>query len=293
MADEVDSDKRSAGPAPTEVGRWPLPWTAATVALRDVLEPALAVALRSRLPVEPAVHMVDLSLSSPSSFHRNVQEPTCCYALAAGVVRTANDKAVKVPEEVVWVDVATEIAYPILDLLLGGSGGRTQVTDHPLTAVERRLLRCLPEAAAECLSAALEPTGLSVKLSAGPAPAAALPAGPQEAAVLTFRLTCRGANGTMRICLPAALLEAMLPHAAAQGGPWAALELSAALPDTALPASELSGLAADDILTTDVPPDGDVTVRLAGVAKFAARLGACHGHRAITITKPLPPPKQD
>ncbi len=287
MPDDRDSDKHEAGAA-----RWPLPWTAATVALRDVLESALAAALRSRLPVEPAVHLVDVSLSSPSGFHHNVQEPTCCYALAAGGVRPAEEVG-KSPSEVVWVDVATEIAYPILDVLLGGSGGRAQVIDRPLTAVERRLLQRLPEAVAECLSAALEPTGLSVKLSTGPAPAAAAPAGPQEAVVLTFRLTCRGADGAMRVCLPAVVLEAILPHAAAQGGAWSALELSAALPDAAMPASELSGLAVGDILTTDVPSDGDVTVRLAGVAKFTARLGACHGHRAITITKPLPPPKKD
>jgi flagellar motor switch protein FliM len=257
------------------------------VVLRDVLEPALASALRRRLPVDCGVHLVDISLASVEGFRRNVQEPTCCYTLIARPSRDADGGAAVAGIGELWVDVGAEIAHLVLEALLGGN--RTPATDRPLTAVERRLLRRLPQAVSECLSAALMRAGMSVELS-DRSTAAAAAAGP--AAVLTFRLTCRGADGAMRVALPAALLEAMLPAGLGDLGQWAAIELSAALPDAALPASEAAALEVGDILTTDTPADGEVTVRLAGVAKFAARLGAADGKRAITITRPLPPPDQ-
>jgi flagellar motor switch protein FliM len=295
VADEVNNGERAgaaAGP-PSQANRWPLLWTAVTAALRDVLEPLLAAALRRRLPAEAGVHLVDVSLSSHASFHRNVQEPTCCYALAVRFARAA-DEAGQSAGEVVWVDVATEIAYPIIDLLLGGSGGRAAVMDRPLTAVERRLLRRLPEAVAESLSTAAAGDGVSVALSDDPAHAAPpQPAGRPEAVLLTFRLTCRGADGTVRVCMPISLLEAVLARATADLGPSAAVELSAAWPESSLPASELAALRVGDILATDAPLDDEVTVRLAGVAKFAARLGACRGKRAITITRPLLPARPE
>ncbi|MCJ7545142.1 MAG: FliM/FliN family flagellar motor switch protein [Phycisphaerae bacterium] len=301
MTDEVNSGaptdgppNRQAAPSPQVRSAPPagelcaMPGPAVTVALRDVLEPALAAALRRRLSADCGVHLVDISLSSPQDFRRNVQEPTCCYTLTVGPLRAGDERAGRA-SGCLWVDVGAEIAHPILDVLLGGSGGRVLASDRPLTAVERRLLRRLPEATAECLSAALVQVGESVRLAEGPV--AASWAGP--AAVLTFRLSCRGADGAVRVCVPVTLLEAMLPSHLAELGQWAAIELSAALPDASLPASEAASLEVGDIVTTDTPVDGEVTVRLAGVAKFAARLGACDGHRAITITRPLLPPKQD
>jgi flagellar motor switch protein FliM len=282
-ADRSDSARSEAPGAASQV-RAPLPGPAVTVVLRDVLEPALAAALRRRLPVDCGVHLVDISVSSVQGFRRNVQEPTCCYTLTARSSRGG-------PESEVWVDVGGEIAHPVLEALLGGGGGRVAATDRPLTAVERRLLRRLPQAVGECLTAALVRAGVSVELSQPSVRSGAAPGG--LAAVLTFRLSSRGADGAMRVALPAALVEAMLPAGLAQRGQWAAIELSAALPDTSLPASEAAALEVGDILTTDTPPDGEVTVRLAGVAKFTARLGACDGRRAITITRPLPPPQQE
>ncbi len=303
MADDTDNAARADAPAEKqEAGggespgsspagrRCLLPGPAATVALRDVLEPTLAAAMRRRLAADWGVHLVDVSLTSAQGFHRNVQEPTCCYTLTVRPSRASGDAAGQVCA-CLWVDVGAEIAHPILDVLLGGPGGRGPPNDRPLTALERRLLRRLPEAVGECFSPSLARAGLSVRLANGPGSAAS--AGAAEMAVLTFRLSGRRADGAMRVCLPPALLEAVLPAGASQLGHWAAIELSAALPDTSLPASEAAGLAVGDILATDTPADGEVTVRLAGVAKFAARLGACNGNRAITITRPLPPPQPD
>ena len=299
MADDADkaarmgarADRQEAGSPEAQgapsAGAGPLPGPAVTVALRDVLEPALAAALRRRLPAVCSVHLVDISLSLMQDFRRNIQEPTCCYGLAVRPALLA--EAAGRASDGIQVDVGTEIAHPILDVLLGGPGGRGPASDRPLTAVERRLLRRLPEAVGECLSAALARTGTSVRLAEGPAAASWT----GQVAVLTFRLSCRGADGAMRVVLPVAMLEAMLPGGLGELGRWSTIELSAALPDTSLPVSEAAALEVGDILTTDTPADGEVTVRLAGVAKFAARLGACNDHRAITITRPLPPPKQD
>lgn len=321
MADETSSDAGIYSPAapsgghpvdpqdvalpPTSALR-PLEGTAVTVALRDVLEPALAAALRRRLPAECAVHLVEVSLASPEWFRRNVHEPTCCYLLTAQPPRHAAPDQHS-PPAWLWVDVAIEIAHPILDVLLGDSARRPPTTDRPLTAVERRLLQRLPEAAAEALTSALARTGHTVALADRAASPSPPPPSRQPAAVLTFRLSIRAsagpghrdrtparfADGTMRICLPAAMLAAALPTGSAELAQWAAIELSAALPDTSLPAADAAALAVGDILTTDTPVNGEVTVRLAGVAKFAARLGACDGRRAITITRPLPPPEPD
>ena len=46
-------------------------------------------------------------------------------------------------------------------------------------------------------------------------------------------------------------------------------------------------LAVGDVLATDIATDAEVIIRVAGVPKFAARLGQFKGRRAIVITRKL------
>jgi len=268
-----------------------LRWSAATPALREVLEAALAGAAKSVLPVDLSVHLVEVSACSYPRFCRNVQEPTCCYLLLAGPAGDAGED--QVARQAIHVEFAPEIAAPIIDMLLGGPGIAASVKGRALTAIERRVLRHMAEAVAGRLSrsfGAAAPKRVEVA-GDGRGPAAAQAPADAGAVLLTFRLTGRGASGAMRIHMPADLAEAMLPPRAQRQPSGSTVELTAAMPETSLPAEQAGSLAAGDIVVTETPPDGEVTVRVAGVAKFAGRLGVCNGRRAVTITRRLELPR--
>jgi flagellar motor switch protein FliM len=55
--------------------------------------------------------------------------------------------------------------------------------------------------------------------------------------------------------------------------------------DIAVSAEELARLSEGDLLVTDTPADGEVLVRIGGIPRFYARLGASNGKKAIRITR--------
>ncbi len=278
-----------------ELGQAGLQWSAATVALRDVMEPALAAAARAILPANLGVHLVDVCHCSYRRFSHNVQEPTCRYVLLASPpVEAGADGDRQAPPRRIDLEFAPEIAWAIIDMLLGGPAGAAAPKVAPLTTIERRVLRSMAEVVAECLSRSCGLRSADYVRVVGEADAGQATAADDERAVLlTFRLTCRGADGAMRICMPADVLDEILAAPSAGASCQAAIELTAILPDASLSAEQAEALLPGDIVVTDTPPDGEVTIRLAGVAKFAGRLGVCNGRRAVTITRRLEPPQSN
>jgi len=239
-----------------------------------------APAASALLRCDVSVRLTGVAAAAEADFARTVEQPSCCFCLRA-------DGEEGEPGGQVRVELSQPAAAAMAQLLLGGPAGGEEPA-RPLTAVERRVLCRLVELAGVSLSS-VWPVGARPRLR--PCEDEPRPPGGQGAggrrrgAVATFELTLAGRAGALRICVLGAQARGLLPPPArARHVP---LELTAAVEDTAIDASDLAAASPGDVLVTDTALDGEVTVRLGGIPKFAARLCDADGHRALKLTRRL------
>ena len=221
-------------------------------------------------------------------------------AASSFVLAEEPSSPIQEPRAAGCVAVCPELAYVILDRLLGGSHEGAFIPTRPLTGLERALLRRVAALTAASLARAW-PT-YPPALGAVDDPPAALgePTAIDQEPVwaISFSLKVGRHLGTMRLAIPLRWIS--WDHCPAAPGPGrgsyhpdgegacqaqGSVELSAAVEGTTIPLEDLAGLASGDVVMTDCPADGEVMVRIAGIPKFLARLGASNGRRAITITR--------
>jgi flagellar motor switch protein FliM len=171
-------------------------------------------------------------------------------------------------------------AFALVDALLGGDEGE-YVPDRPVNDTERRLLsRVLEEATGE-LCRRLSARDISWRAAAQanePPPEPRRPG--EELLVVRVRLSLGNATGTLRLTLP----RAAFPAVGEDGGE-NFVQIAVDAGDGGLRTEDLDDLAPGDILMTDLPADGEFTVRVAGIAKFVGNLAASHGRRAVHVTR--------
>ena len=263
----------------------------------------LSASLGMSLNVRPS----GIQECSCAEFVGSVEETSSCFRIAvAETARQDTDGAAPwngPVDDRVWLEISPQIAFPIIDRLLGGSGRDWYVPNRPLTEVEQRLLRRVASTAAQSLSrcwpASDEPHRRLLWVC-GQAIGGFVQPSAEPVVLAKFALTMGRHAGAMRLCVPRKLIPAASELAGAPsetdgeylaataggrppgGGP---LELSVVVQDINLSAEELSQLESGDVLVTDTRIDGDVLVRIGGIPKFYARLGSSNGKRAIQITR--------
>lgn len=258
--------------------------------LQDGFAERLALRVGALTGSELTVKSGGWTMQSYAEFLATVAEHTCCHILAA---RAAGGEPNLVePVEYVWIEIDRGLAFVMIDALLGGDHG-AYIPDRALTGVEHGLLRHVIDEAGTCLAEAWSGPGSVSFETVGPGAAAG--PGPlghvdQPVTVLTLHLAMSGQSGTLRLCLPRSLFSPGGAEPRRSGGP---IEISVVTAEVALSSSDLAGLSAGDILTTDTPADGEVIIRVAGIPKFRGLLGTCNGRRAVTITRRITdPPEQ-
>ncbi len=213
-----------------------------------------------------------------------LDEPSCCYLLVS-----PSDRTPETSEAVAIVAFSPQIAYPMIDRLLGGADADAFLPGRALTNVERRLLRRFAALAADALQTVWPGEKKpDLRLVEGEFRPGELPflRAEQDVATLTIALSLGRHVGAMQVCVPewvAHTDDDAPPERRHAEGP---LELAASL-QAVIDPDELVDLAPGDIVITDATTDGEVVVRVAGIPKFAARLCASDGKRAVTITRKL------
>jgi len=256
--------------------------------LADDFAGSLAAVVSGLLRADLQVRLAGAVRSSRGHFVRTLEELTCSYVLSARPLGADRAGAQ------VCLEFSPALAFGMIECLLGASAIGLPVTDRPLTAAERRVLHRLAEAAAASLSAAW-PGAPKPRFRAEPKPLPSAAIGADErVVVVAFELTFHGRVGSMRLCAGGGIMDALVAADLRQRADTAPLELSAALEGITVDEDELAQLAEGDIVTTEIPADGEVIVRIGGIPKFAARLGTSGGRKLLTITRRLdqtaPPP---
>ena len=280
--------------SPTEDVQWyrssgrprELAWLAETFAN------SFAAAAGGLLRADLTVRLAAVSETTRRQFTRAIEEPTCTMGL---VPDSADDEQAAAT----CLEFSPALAMDLVERLMGGRGpsaspgqagsgrGSDSPAPHrPLTPAERRVLLHLANLVAICLSAA-RPGENPCKLRAD----LATPTGdPEDRVVLaTFELSLSGRVGTMRLCGCGRLADCSQAerHRRTVAAP---LEVTASIEGTQLDDDDLASLAADDVIVTDLPTDGEVIVRVGGIPKFAARLKVTDGRKTLEITRRLGPP---
>lgn len=289
MADELNISANKSAGQPQQVN--PPHWVGILIALRQRVAGEIPSSW-SHLPFDISLKIRSLEHSSYARFRNGIIEPTCCYLLSACPAgpapadnRTANSQL-----EPLWLELSPQITHPLLDMMLGGSGWVSSA-GGPVTAVQRRLLQKVVDVLACRLTAGWNGTmNFSCRIISDlqGRQAMRLMSPDEPAAIVTMDFSAGQFAGPLRLCLPCPLLETALPtcqlDAPTHQGP---IEVAATTEDMTLTADDLANLAPGDILVTETPSDGEIILRLAGIPKYRARLGASQGRRAVTITGPI------
>jgi flagellar motor switch protein FliM len=248
------------------------------------------------LRADVSARLAAVAETSRRQFTQAIEEPTCAFSLIPAGALPAD------PAAVTCLEFSPAIAMVLVERLMGGTGdGPACASDNPvggfaaepqcgpatpqrpLTPAERRVLLHLANLVALSLSMA-RPGGKSGQLRAALAPAGG--ADDDRVAVATFELSLSGRVGTMRLCGCGRLAGA------ARGGAGkrttvAPLEVTATIEGLELDLADLADLAVGDVLATELPTDGEITVRIGGIPKYAARLRVIDGRKVVTITRRL------
>ena len=244
--------------------------TGALRALGDVIGRGFAGAAQAMLGWDAQATLVSADERTCAAFVASCSEPTCCFAICS---ESQHD-----PRQIVaWMELPYCIALAAIDRLLGGPGDVECLPRRALTAVERRLLRRMLDGVGRELGRHFEATvgqGSFRSLDAT-----------QRAVVATFELTLGGHVGPIRLCVGADVLQLPLPARPGGSAKLGPIELAVALES---PGQDQPGLpdelAVGDILASDVAPDAELTVRIAGIPKLTGRLCAAAGKRAVRLT---------
>ncbi len=212
------------------------------------------------------------------------------------------------------VNIGQDLAYVLLDRLLGGSV-EPRIEDRPLTPLERRVVRVVADRASEELSSAW---GEQVSIPTSWSRFEALPEMIQVAApedpVLVANLQVR--FGTRRslilLCIPFSVLERFFTDSSERrshgpkGNPEERLveralveqavldtemNVSVRLPATPLAMRRLAALAPGDVISTTIPIDALAEVWIQDRPRYRARVGRNGVHVAAQILDTLTAPR--
>ncbi len=200
-----------------------------------------------------------------------------------------------------------KVAFPIIDLLLGGEG-KTIAATREITEIEEQILDSVARIVCRELGAAWQALALDVvfeeRLEAGPAQKLMAPQ--EKTLSLSFEVTMPEVRGGLNIAVPAVVSNALLHQISADGNrrrPRGATDsrrrlmrrllecpLQAELGATGVrvAVSELAGLAPGDILSFARSPAEPASLLIAGQEMFRALPARCGDTRAARLLAPVP-----
>ena len=201
------------------------------------------------------------------------------------------------------IEIELSLALPVLDLLAGGSGVPCQVRE--LTEIEEELLLSIVHVILQELNTAWLNMGLHFDLekreSESQVQNAIVPA--ERTLCVSFEIRMRQAQGTVNLCLPSGVLNAMLRRLIAEGDRprrrsqearvrmreiLGTVDVGAVLQMASVKVSgrEIFGLVPGTVLRLPIPSHEDGEVRLGGIrlgGAFPVRLGEHRGLRLQSL----------
>jgi flagellar motor switch protein FliM len=256
----------------------------------------LASSLSAYLRAYVIVNLVSVEQLSFSEFSQCLPSPTCLVSLA---MRPYEGSAV--------LEINPSLVFPILEILLGGTGRSGAKINREVTEIEQSILDGLYRIILHDLKQAWSPvTEIDFAIETRETEPQLLQIMAPNEAVLTIGLEVRMAENTgmMNIAMPSIIVKMLRQKfdqqwsvRRAQSTPEeqarilrlikpASVQLDVRLEGPTLAAQEILALEAGDILVLDYPIERPVQVKVNGVPKFKGFIGSSGRKRAFVIQEP-------
>jgi len=253
----------------------------------------LASSLSAYLRAYVMVNLVSVEQLSFAEFLQCLPSPSCLVSLA---MRPYEGNAV--------LEINPALVFPILEMLLGGTGRSGVKIDREITEIEQTILDGVYRIILHDLKQAWSPvTNIDFTIEARETEPQLLHIMAPNEAVLAIGLEIRMADNTgmMNIGMPSLIVKKLRQRfdqqwsvRRAESTPEeqarllkiikpATLQLDARLQGPALPAQDLLALQPGDILFLDYPIEKPITVLVNGVPKFRGFIGTTGRKRAFVV----------
>ena len=198
------------------------------------------------------------------------------------------------------IEIDLSLAAPIVDLLLGGTGKAAPLRE--LTAIEESIMASVVEMVVHELTLAWQSVGLhfAIEKRETEAQAARAMTVAEKTLCVSFELRMPEAQGTLNLCLPAVVLNAILRRLIAEGDrprrrsadsavrmralmAGAKTTISLQLPAMHLQASEIAALVPGALLRLPVARHASSELTVDGLSFLPARPVRSHEHRGAQI----------
>ena len=262
-------------------------------------------ALSELMRADVEVSYSTVEQSSGASFVARFHDPT---ALATATNPSLPTKFV--------LEMSPGFVYSALDRMLGGSQKTVEMPDRQLTEIELRLFSKLAGRVLDALSDAWhdvvgEPFKVGEVLTS---PQRLRDIGDHEAMLAAmFDMTLGDHHGLMTLCMSCAAVEPLLDCLVAgavtgkvKGKPddadvvrvsralgAAELEMVAYLAETTITVRELLELQVGDVIKTDLPTDGEITLCVDGKPRFKGTPGRIRRNKGVHVTRRISSEQQD
>ncbi len=256
----------------------------------------LASSLSAYLRAYVIVNLVSVEQLSFAEFSQCLPSPSCLVSLA---MRPYDGNAV--------LEINPSLVFPILEMLLGGTGRSGARINREVTEIEQSILDGLYRIILHDLKQAWAPvTTIDFTIETRETEPQLLQIMSPNEAVLAIGLEVRMTENTgmMNIAMPSIIVKMLRQRfdqqwsvRRAESTPEeqarilrlikpASIHLEARLQGPVLPAQELLELEPGDVLALDYPIETPVHVLINGVAKFRGFIGTTGRKRAIVIKEP-------
>ncbi|MCS7314169.1 MAG: flagellar motor switch protein FliM [Bryobacterales bacterium] len=257
----------------------------------------LASSLSAYLRAYVIVNLVSVEQLSFAEFSQCLPSPSCLVSLA---MRPYDGNAV--------LEINPSLVFPILEMLLGGSGRSGAKINREVTEIEQSILDGLYRIILHDLKQAWAPvTTIDFTIEARETEPQLLQIMSPNEAVLAIGLEVRMAENTgmMNIAMPSIIVKMLRQKFDQQ---WsvrraestaeeqarilrlikpASIQLDARLRGPTLPARDLLELEPGDVLELDYPLDRPLDILINGVAKFRGSIGTTGRKRAFLIREAI------
>ena len=269
--------------------------------LHESLARNFGASMSGMLRTMTEVKLVSVDQLTYSEFVFSLDNPSCFNVLGVA------------PLDGHWVlDIAPELAYALIDRMLGGDPKPSEAVKRPLTEIENRLMgRCIDSFLSQLHEAWENIVKLDLsleKMESNPQLVQIVP--PNEVVILIGFEVLLGENrGMFNLCIPYTTIESHAQNVSRGGwGGYGRAESSDATRSTVrrgihdapmdvvvtlarsrVRTGDLLDLAIGDIITTEVPSTEPLEMSIQDVTKFHARPGAYRGKKAVSIDDVIRP----
>ncbi len=189
-----------------------------------------------------------------------------------------------------WIlEIRPGALFPIIDCLLGGGREKTPIARRPLTEIESRLAARVARAWVASLQTEWQ-SAAELVFSAEFETVRTGRASEDEMLAIAFDIELAGSQGSMHLAIPLVELGQICdPGIPADtcGELASGARIAAELRSVEIDSADLESLAVGDIVTTEHRADEPVIVTVDGDPRYAAKLGAWQGQKAVEIERDL------